>query len=195
REAAGKNGADPWVHVFREAWLRNLCFDFEGAQQLSTVIMRSNAEQHAVQPRTIATVASGYAELDRGRLREALHHFADVRDPRVTPGFFLHWYWRIQAQIGTCAVCLRAEDITTARREADGLLACALSTGVPNLHALAWEMNARVAAAEEDWSRAKKDIEQALAVVDAFEIPATSWRVHSTAWDIFSRTNRSDAEA
>jgi len=30
RELAQKNGEDPWVFIFREAWLRSLCFDFEG---------------------------------------------------------------------------------------------------------------------------------------------------------------------
>jgi len=25
-----KIGEDPWVFIFREAWLRSLCFDFEG---------------------------------------------------------------------------------------------------------------------------------------------------------------------
>src|SRR5260370_36009053 len=41
RELAQKNGEDPWVFIFREAWLRSLCFDFEGVLRLSRTAMRS----------------------------------------------------------------------------------------------------------------------------------------------------------
>ena len=185
REMAEKNGDDPWVFIFREAWLRTLCFDFEGVRRLSKIIMRSNAEQHAVQPKTIAMVASGYAELDQEQYEQALRYFARVRDLTVTPKFFLHWYWRIQAQVGTCAVLLRAGNLASGRREADDLLSSALSTADPNLHALAWEMNARVSMAEENWRGAEEYIDHALAVLERFDIPVTAWRVHATAWDIF----------
>src|SRR5262249_6060442 len=40
RKMAEKNGEDPWVYIFREAWLRTLCFDFEGVRRLSEIIMR-----------------------------------------------------------------------------------------------------------------------------------------------------------
>src|SRR5262249_42922058 len=108
REIAEKNGNDPWVFVFREAWLRTLCFDFEGVRHLSKIIMRLNPEQHAVQPRTIAMAASGYAELDRQKYDEALDYFAQVRDRKATPNFFLHWYWRMHAQLGSARVWLRS---------------------------------------------------------------------------------------
>jgi len=107
REIAEKNGNDPWVFVFREAWLRTLCFDFEGVRHLSKIIMRLNPEQHAVQPRTIAMVASGYAELDRQKYDEALEYFAQVRDRKATPNFFLHWYWRMHAQLGSARFSVR----------------------------------------------------------------------------------------
>ena len=59
RELAEKNGEDPWVFIFREAWLRALCFDFEGVRRLSTIIMRRDAERHAAEPMAIAMMATG----------------------------------------------------------------------------------------------------------------------------------------
>jgi len=76
-----KNGEDPWVFIFREAWLRSLCFDFEGVLRLSRTAMRSDAKQHAVPWTAIGMISAGYAELYRGRYAEALQCFAQVRDP------------------------------------------------------------------------------------------------------------------
>src|SRR5262245_4752395 len=111
RKMAEQNGEDPWVFIFREAWLRTLCFDFEGACALSRIIMHSNAEQHAVQPGAIAMVASGYAELDQRKYDAALDCFSRVRDFEITRNFFLHWRWRISAHLRSCMVFLHAGDI------------------------------------------------------------------------------------
>ena len=64
-EALEANGNEPWLFNFREAWLRTLVFDFDGARRLCDLIMRPDAEYPTGQPRTIARVAAGYAELDR----------------------------------------------------------------------------------------------------------------------------------
>jgi hypothetical protein len=109
RETAEKNDLDPWIFIFREAWLRTLCLDFDGVRRLGTLKMRSDSEGHAAQPRTIALVASGHLELDRQNYDRALEHFARVLDNVVTPKFFAHWHWRIQARIGATRAGLAAE--------------------------------------------------------------------------------------
>ena len=96
-ELEEKNGEDPWVSCLGESWLRMLCFDFEGVRRLSKIVMRSDAEQHAAWMRTVARISSGYAELYRGNLVEALHCFSQIRDPQVTSNFILHWRWRLHA--------------------------------------------------------------------------------------------------
>src|SRR6267378_2307251 len=188
RELAQKNGEDPWVFIFREAWLRSLCFDFEGVLRLSRTAMRSDAKQHAVPWTAIGMISAGYAELSRGRYAEALQCFAQVRDPGTTPNFFLHWYWRMQARLGSSEVRLQAGDIPNARIEVDDLLESALSTEEPNMQALAWEANARVAWAEKDSDGARRCIENALAILDEVEIPVSAWRVHATAWQFYRHT-------
>jgi tetratricopeptide (TPR) repeat protein len=193
RKIAEKNGDDPWVLVFREAWLRTLCFDFEGVRRLSKIIMRLNPEQHALQPRTIAKLASGYAELDRQKYDEALDYFAQVRDRKITPNFFLHWYWRMHAQLGSARVWLRAGNLANAVLEADRFLDAALSTDAPNLQAIAWGTKARVAIAQTKWVDADECVQRAFAVVEKFEVPVAAWQVHATAWRLYCHTRDEQA--
>jgi tetratricopeptide (TPR) repeat protein len=185
RELAEKNGQDPWVFIFREAWLRTLCFDLEGVRRLSGIMMRSDAEQHATQPRAMAMVASGYAELYSGRCEKALEYFAKVRDPKITPNFLFHWRWRLRAQLGSVEALLQAGNLQNAGIEVDNFLTSALSTAEPNLHAFGWEASARVAIAQKRRDDARQHIENALAILDKFDLPVVAWRVYSTAWALY----------
>jgi tetratricopeptide (TPR) repeat protein len=186
RERMERNGEDPWVFIFREAWLRMLCFDFEKVQDLSRIIMRSDAQKHAAQPRTIALMAAGNAELERGKYDLAGKYFAEIQDYTVSSHFFLHWHWRVRAQFGSSEARLNAGDLVNARREADALLAAALATADPNLQAPAWEMKARVAMAEGDDRGALEYLANALGITDQFDIPVEAWRVHAAAWQVYS---------
>jgi DNA-binding winged helix-turn-helix (wHTH) protein/tetratricopeptide (TPR) repeat protein len=186
RELEEKNGEDPWVSILAESWLRTLCFDFEGVRRLSKIVMRSDAEQHAAWMRTVSRISSGYAELYRGKLVDALQCFSEVRDPRITSNFILHWRWRLHAQLGMTEARLQAGDIAEAHREADDVLASALSAADPNMRALAWEMKSRVARVENDFDGARVCIDHALAILDRFDIPVAAWQVHRTAGDLYT---------
>ena len=185
RELEEKNGEDPWISVLGESWLRTHCFDFEGVQQLNKIVMRSNAEQHATWMRTVSRIASGYAELYRGNPVEALRYFSQVRDPRITSNFILHWRWRLHAQLGTAEAHLQAANAADAHREADDVLAAALSAADPTVRALAWEMKSRVASAESNLDSARACMDNALAILDKFDVPVAAWQVHGTAWDLY----------
>jgi hypothetical protein len=69
----------------------------------------------------------------------AIEHFRQVRNPELTPKFFLHWIWRMTAQLGLSNVWLLSGNILNARLEADLFLESALSTADPHMQALAWE--------------------------------------------------------
>jgi len=186
RELEEKNGEDPWISVLGESWLRTFCFDFEGVRRLSKIVMRGDAEQHGAWMRTVSRISSGYAELYRGNLVEALQCFSQVRDPRITSNFILHWRWRLHAQLGMTEARLQAGDIADAHREVDDVLAYALSAADPNMRALAWEMKSRVARAENDFDGARVCIDHALAILDRFDIPVAAWQVHRTAGDLYA---------
>jgi len=184
RRMAERDGEDPWMYIFGEAWLRMLCADFEGVQRLSEIVMRSDAEPHAHWMRAALRVSNGFAELHRANFGEALQYFGQVLDYRTTPRFFLHWYWRMMAQAGTADARLYSGDLESARRDGDAFLASALSAAEPSFRARAWEVNSRIARAERDDRNARKCIDQALAILDEFEIPMAAWQVHRTAGDL-----------
>jgi len=188
-EAAGKNGNDPWLFKFREAWLRMLSLDFGGARRLGESIVRHKPPYQTGQPETIARIAAGYAELEARDYAQAIEYFGQAADPRVTPRFFQHWLWRAEAQRGLSEAWLESGDVAKARKEAEVFLESALSTANPSLRMQAWELLARIAMAERDWIGAKEYVERALAVLEKFEIPVAAWRVESTAWELFVHAN------
>lgn len=192
RELEEKNGQDPWVSILGELWLRTLCFDFEGVRRLSKIVMGSHADQHVSWIRTVSRISSGQAELYRGNPVEALQCFSQVHDPRITSNFILHWRWRLQAQLGMTEARLQAADVAGAHREADEVLASALSAADPHMRALAWEMKSRVARAENDLDGARLCIDRALAILDVFDIPVTAWQIHSSACNLYA--DRGDRE-
>jgi DNA-binding winged helix-turn-helix (wHTH) protein/tetratricopeptide (TPR) repeat protein len=194
KRLAEKNGSEPWLFHFREAWLRTLAFDFDGARRLCDFIMRPDAEYPTEQPRAIAGVAAGYAELHCGHYDDAIEYFRRVRDPEITPKFFLHWFWRMTAQLGLSNVWLSSGNLAKASDEADAFLESALSTEDPHVQALAWEMKTRIAIAEQAWDAATNHLREALSLVERFEIPVAAWQVHSTAWD-FYRHAKNEAAA
>ena len=195
RDMAEKNGNDPWLFNFREAWLRTLVLDFDGTRRICDTIFKTKAEYPTGQPDTIARIAAGYSrvatayvELDRQEYDHAIEHFRQVRNPELTPKFFLHWIWRMNAQLGLSNVWLLSGNVLNARLEADLFLESALSTADPHLQALAWEMKTRVAMSEHDWMGAREYVQQALAIVEKFEVLVAAWQVHATAWQLYLHT-------
>jgi tetratricopeptide (TPR) repeat protein len=161
-----------------------LAFDFEGARRLCEAVYDPRVDLDG-QPQTIGRIAAGYLELDRGQYAKAIELFRQVRDPDVTTRFFLHWMWRMTAQLDLSNAWLLSGNILNARIEADSFLKSALSTADPHLQALAWDLKARVAMAENDWTAAQECIQQALAIIDKFEILVAAWQVHATAWQLY----------
>jgi tetratricopeptide (TPR) repeat protein len=179
RSQAEKNGNKAWLFMLREAWLRVLFFDFEGARQLCEEIVAAQAPYMAGQPKTMSVIADGYAALYEKNYEVALRCF---REARLKPPskFFLHWFFSMHAELGSANALLGQGDIVSAHEAADRFLKSALSTADPGIQALAWELRARVAIAQEDWSAAQDYIENAETLVAKFEIPNSAWRVHSS---------------
>jgi len=202
RESADENIARSWLLTFREAWLRTLVFDYEGAHRISEAIAQTRGQYHPGQPHTISQIAAGYIALDRREYRQAIEYFTQIHHPEVTTKFFLHWIWRMTAQLELGNAWLLCGDIPNARTAADGFLESARSTADPHMHALAWDLRARVAMAENDWAGAREHIQQALAIVDKFEILVAAWQTYATAWQLYqlvkeqktAETNRERAE-
>ena len=192
-ERAEKNGNDPWVLKIREAWLHTVALDFTGAQELCEAMIRSNSGYPTGQPKAIGWFAAGNAALLEGRHDEALQDFRRVIDEDVTPKFFLHWYWRMQARFGVVKVLLASEKIEDARKETGETLDAALSTDDPGLQVLAWEVSARLAVAEKDAKAGEKSIRNGTALLERFELPTAAWRLDGTAWEFYQQAKNEKA--
>ena len=193
REASDENRARAWLLSFREAWLRLLAFDRAGALAICEEISKASAKYHSGQPQTISLVAAAYSALDRCEYANAIELFAQVAAPLETTKFFLHWTWRMTAQLETANAWLLFGDTQKAREAAGISLKSALSTSDPHLQALAWELDARVALAERDLPRAHDSVDRALGIVGKFEILVAAWQVYATAWDLYRHTGDLDA--
>src|SRR6266436_3016658 len=167
REMAEKNG-NPWIFVFREAWLRTVVLDFDGARRLCNTIADTATAYLPRQPQTIARLAAGQAELEQGHHDDGSRYFEQILDPAITPKFFLHWFWRLHALLGLANVWLAAGS-------------------------LGWAAQARVSMAEKDWQGADRDIERGLAVLERFDVPTVAWRLHATRSELYRRSRNGDA--
>jgi hypothetical protein len=192
-QATGEKDSDtPWIFRFREAWLRTLVFDFEGVRGLCRMVMSANPNYLSGQPKAMALIAAGYASLADGDHDTAMQCFREVRDREIVPKFFLHWYWRMRADLGVADVYLQMGEVADAQREADRFLQSALSTADPNLQLLAWELMTRVSLNRNVLMRGKEFLQNAFAILAKFNVPLSAWRVHSTAWEFESRNENQE---
>ena len=191
QQTAERNGADPWLFSYREAWLCTLALDFHGAERVCTQLMRSSVYPSG-QAETIARLASGFDALDHGRSDDARKLFEDVRAPHPTAKFFMHWYWRTHAHVGLVHAWLQSGRIGNARVAADEVTESARGIGDPNLQALAWDARAHVAMAEAQLTAASEYLDRAFASLARFDVPISAWRVHATASELYRRLGHSE---
>ena len=201
---AKKNGTSSLMYNFREAWLRMLLFDFAGARQICDALSEEASFGSFVgQQQCLGRIAAGYMELERKEYTGALEQFTQAGESAATQKFFLRWAWRLTAEMEAGNAWLLAGNIPNARASADNYLQSALSTADPHLRALAWDLKARVAMAENDWASARKHIHCAIAIVEEFEVLVAAWQSYATAWRMClhekenktAETNRQRAEA
>jgi DNA-binding winged helix-turn-helix (wHTH) protein/tetratricopeptide (TPR) repeat protein len=202
RASPDENLARYWLLSFREAWLRTVAFDFQGARRICQGTGKVGGEYPDSQGETIDQMAAGYIALYGGKYDRAIEHYRNVLEPAVPTKFFRHWWWRLMARLESSNTWLISGDLLRAGNAADSFLESALSTADPHLQTLAWDLTTRVAMAKNDSKGARESIQQALAIVDKFEILVAAWQVYATAWRVFqhlkehkrAETNRERAE-
>jgi tetratricopeptide (TPR) repeat protein len=159
-------------------------------------MIRSDSGYPKGQPQAIGWFAAGNVALAHAKFDEAVENFKRVLDKDLTPKFFLHWYWRMQAQLGMANAWLASGDLGSARAEACRLLESALATADPNLQVLAWDLRARVAIAEKNWNDAEESAQKGRSILAKFELPTVAWRLYQTSWDLNRHLkNEATAEA
>ena len=98
-----------------------------------------------------------------------------------------YWYWRMRLESALTEVWLAKVDLAQARPQAEKFLKATLATAEHAWQALALEVNARIAMAELDLTRAQDCIAKGLSAMEGFEVPLAAWRVHATAAELYQR--------
>jgi DNA-binding winged helix-turn-helix (wHTH) protein/tetratricopeptide (TPR) repeat protein len=137
RASPDENLARYWLLSFREAWLRTVAFDFDGARRICQGTGKVGGEYPDSQGETIDQMAAGYIALHGGKYAQAIEHFRNVHEPAVRTKFFRHWWWRLMARLESSNAWLMSGDLSSAHTAADGFFESALSTADPYLQALA----------------------------------------------------------
>jgi len=180
-----------WLLTLREAMLRTIAFDFEGARRICQAACNVREEEFPdAQYYSIDQIAAGNIALQQGKYSEALEHFRHVQDLDVHTKFFMHWEWRMTAQVELSKTWLLSGDIGNARAAADGYLKSALSTSDPYTQALGWDLQARVAMAENNLHGERESIQRALAIIDSSEIQGAAWQIFATASEVFRHAKK-----
>jgi tetratricopeptide (TPR) repeat protein len=134
----------------------------------------------------------GSAETALGNYESALEHLLVARADMDRPGPTCTWYWRMPLEHALTELWLAKGDLAQARPQAEKFLKIALTTAEHMWQALAWEVNARLAMAELDLTRAQDCIAKGLSAMEGFEVPLAAWRVHATAFELYR--NSGDGE-
>jgi tetratricopeptide (TPR) repeat protein len=172
--------------TLREAMLRTIAFDFEGARQICESARNAREGQFPdAQYDSIDQIAAGNLALQQRKYPEALGYFTNVRNMDAGSKFFMHWEWRMMGDLESSNAYLLSGDAAKARAAGDRLLESALATSDPYLRTLAWNQQARVATAENDLQAARKSIQQALSIVDNSEIGSGAWQTFATACEVY----------
>ena len=187
RATPDENLARYWLLSFREAWLRIVAFDFDGARRICQSTGKVGGEHPDGQGYTIDQMAAGYAAFHAEKYAQAIEHFRNAEAAPTGTMFFLNWAWRLMAQLESINARLMSGDLVNIRPAADAYLQSALATGDPQMWALAWEMRARVSLAEDDVRGARDQIGQAMAIVDKYEILVAAWQIFATAWRVYEQ--------
>jgi len=186
-EVAEKNGNAPWLGVFKAnlAWVKFQCGDIPGAGRLAGELTHEYAREPDGQVHTMATITSGFVDLESGSADSALQRFYAATRAPAGSRFFLDWYWRLMAQLGVSQTWLMKGDATRAKHAAAMFFESATSSAGPDLNALGWELNARLALHDREYNRARGFVEQALGAFASYDIPMIAWRVEMTASDCY----------
>ena len=194
-----KNALYNWgqeVHLNR-AWLHLLAMDFAGVLAICDSVLplvRDPALRPAPDhPPPIPTafrnrlILTGSAETALGNYESALLHLLAARADMDRLPIIFNWFWRIRLESALIELWLAKGELAQARTQAESFLKTALATAEHTWQALAWEVNARVAMAEVDLTKAQDCIANGLSAMEGFEVPLAAWRVHATAAELYRR--------
>jgi DNA-binding winged helix-turn-helix (wHTH) protein/tetratricopeptide (TPR) repeat protein len=175
--------------LIQAAWVHLYAMDYSGVMAICESIFASIALPPSVRH---LHVLIGSAEASLGNHDRARDHLLNVKDDLDRHPLMDNWLQSMPLQAGLVELWLSKGDLAQARQEAERFLDLALATAERTYQGLAWEANARVAIAEQEWQRGEECIAKGLSTIAGYEVPIATWRVHGTAAELHARAGKSD---
>ena len=135
---------------------------------------------------------SGAVEASLGNHERALDHLLTCRNEMDRHPMITDWFSRMPLQWWLAEAFLSKGELEKARVEAEEFLTVTLASEERTFRALAYETNARIAIANQEFARAQDLTTKALEAMDGFEVPLAHWRVHGTAAELYGRLGNRD---
>ncbi|WFU91351.1 AAA family ATPase (plasmid) [Rhizobium sp. CC1099] len=174
------------------AWVHLHTLDYEGVLQICSAVAGSFPDSDLASEkiseipalRHAAWICAGSAAAEIGQLELARKLLLAAESEMDTSPVIIDWYWRMQLELGKCRLLLSENSLEAAQATAARLLMIANSTEEKTWQGLALDQAARVAIAKGDQDGALALATKALSVIENFEGPLASWRVHATIAEI-----------
>ncbi len=200
-----KNGEYRWGQMVRlyRAWVHLHAMDFAGALAICNSALplvrdpgpRPAPDYPAPHPIAFRTCLflTGSAETALGNYESALMNLSAARADLDRLATVWNWWWRMPLENALTELWLAKGDLAQARPQAESFLKIALATAEHTWQGLAWEVNARVAMAELDLTRARDCIAKGLSAMEDYEVPLAAWRAHATAFELYRNAGDRDS--
>jgi tetratricopeptide (TPR) repeat protein len=189
-EKAERNGHDFWILLFGllESFRHIQAFSFDyPLQACSRHLETALALGHPLSVQ-MSHILLGLSCLGVGDLASARQHFQTIREGQAKERILMDWIWRMPLLFGISEMHLAAEDLESARREADEFISISSRTVECTWTALAYYTRARVAQAEGKVPAGLALISRGLETIGGCEAPLAEWRLHSLAAELSGDT-------
>ncbi len=197
-EMAEKNGHHRWAMLLRleEAWLYEHAGDWPRAHALAQRGLAEADEARLGYGQLVSTILLGRAALGLGQLKQARQYFDTISRRLDAERVLMDWIWLMPLHQSLSDYWLQQGDAQRARREAQLVIEMASPSGEKTYLAQAWCRQAEIALAQRQWPEARRQLDEALALVATADIPSAAWRVYAVAAQLEEQCgDRSRAEA
>jgi DNA-binding winged helix-turn-helix (wHTH) protein len=164
-----------------QAWVHLQAMDYDGVVSICESILPSLTHPSRTPWSRFCRALLGSAEVAKGHPEKAFAHLSELRNEINLNMVIFDWYCELLLESGLTELWIAKGDMVRARAEAERFLKTAQRTAEHTWQALAWEVNARIAIAQDELQVAGDCIDQAMSALDGFEAPLAEWRVHATA--------------
>jgi hypothetical protein len=172
-----------------QAWVHLCAMDFAGVLAICKPMLESESTPlRGGAARRFCQVLAGSAEIALGHCDSALQLLLESKEEMDRQMLIWDWYWRMALQSALTEAWLKKGDLLKARAQADVFMNVTVAAQDPTWHALAWEVNTRVALAERNHKGAQDCNAKALAAIHGLDVPLAAWRVHATAAELYQAT-------